>query len=138
MRRWEGFFAWSGSRGSFVPWKGYPHAQRRVGFFWGSDFRFSRISEVIEARPKVSIKDSEQLQNDYMTLPGRRLIGVLKRISTPDSGLRDLIGWLAAWDDRVTASSPQAALYEVWMSRDLGSAVIAQVAPYLSFTAKQP
>ena len=112
--------------------KDYPYAQRRVGFFWGSDFRFDRISEFIGGLPKVSVKDSEQLQNDYLTLPGRRLIGILKRISTSDSQLRDLIEWLAAWDDRVTASSPQAALYEVWVSHHLGSAVIAQVAPYMS------
>ncbi len=111
--------------------KDYPYAQRRVGFFWGNDFRFSRISEFIEGLPKVSVQDSEQLQNDDVTLPGRRLIGVLKRISTPDPQLRDLIGWLAAWDDRVTTSSPQAALYEVWISHHLGSAVMAEVAPYM-------
>jgi penicillin G amidase len=111
--------------------KDYPYAQRRVGFFWGNDFRFSRISEFIGGLAKVSVKDSELLQNDYVTLPGRRLIGVLKKISTPDSQLRDLIGWLAAWDDRVTAGSPQAALYEVWVSHHLGSAAIAQVAPYM-------
>jgi penicillin G amidase len=112
--------------------KDYPYAQRRVGFYWGSDFRFNRITEVIDGLPKVSVKDSEQLQNDYVTLPGRRLIEVLKRISTPNAELRDLIGWLAAWDERVTAGSPQAALYEVWMSHHLGSAVIAQVAPFMS------
>jgi penicillin amidase len=112
--------------------KNYPYAERRVGFFWGSDFRFDRISEFIDPRPKVSIKDSERLQNDYLTLPGRRLIGVLKKISTSDSRLRELIDWLAAWDDRVSASSPQAALYEIWVSHHLGAAVIAQVAPYLS------
>jgi penicillin amidase len=109
--------------------KDYPYAQRRVGFFWSDDSRFKRISEVIDGLSKVSIGDSEELQNDYVTLPGRRLIGVLSMIPTPDPQLKDLIRWLAAWDDRVTENSPQAALYEVWIAHHLGLAVIAQAAP---------
>jgi penicillin G amidase len=107
----------------------YPYAKRRVGFLWADDSRFRRIGEVIDKIPRTSKEDSEELQNDYLTLPGRRLIGVLNGIQTSDQHLADVIQWLSAWDSRVTASSPQAALYEVWVSHHLGSTVMAQAVP---------
>ena len=109
--------------------KDYPYQLRRLGFFWYDDYRFRRISDVIAASSKHSIEDSEKLQNDYLSLPGQRLIAVLSRIQTVDPELRDLIRWLAAWNGRVTVDSPQAALYEVWSSRHLPAAVVAQVVP---------
>jgi penicillin amidase len=108
---------------------GYPFAERRVGFTWNDDFRFKRIKDVLDQRPTVSLQDSENLQNDYVTEAGRRLLAVLQSISTQDPGLQELIHWLAAWDDRVTAQSPQAALFEVWFSRHLAPAVIDRIVP---------
>ena len=108
---------------------GYPYAERRIGFTWADDFRFNRISEVLDGLQKVSIKDSEELQNDYVTEGGRRLIRVLGSISTPDAKLQGIVRWLMAWDARVTAQSPQAALFEDWFSHHLAPAVVNQVAP---------
>jgi penicillin amidase len=109
--------------------KDYPYQLRRVGFFWYDDHRFNRISDVIAGSSKNSMEESEKLQNDYVSLPGQRLIAVLNGIQTADPQLKDLIRWLAAWNGTVTADSPQAALYEVWIARHLASAVIAQVVP---------
>lgn len=108
--------------------KDYPYAERRVGFTWADDFRFKRISEVLGGLPKISMQESVELQNDYVSLPGRRLIGVLGTIRTPVLEIQDVMRWLEDWDGRVTAGSPQAALFEVWCSHHLVSAVIAQAA----------
>ena len=118
--------------------KDYPYALRRVGFSWYDDYRFKHISDVIAGSSKNSIQDSEKLQNDYLTLPGRRLISVLSGIQTTDPQLKDGIQWLAAWDGRVTVDSAQAALYEVWISRHLASAVIAQVVPSMPESLRVP
>ena len=108
--------------------KGFPYEQRRVGFFWAGDTRFDHLSDVLTGLPKVSIQNSEQLQNDYVSIPGRRLIAVLQKITPHDPKIAELIKWLADWDDNVTVQSPQAALYEVWMSRHLMPAVLAKAA----------
>jgi penicillin amidase len=109
--------------------EGFPYAQRRISFTWIEDTRFHRISEVLDGLKKVSLVDSERLQNDNVSVPGHRLIRVLSTISTSDPQLQDTIRWLNDWDARVTVTSPQAAVYEVWVSRHLGSAVIALTAP---------
>src|SRR5262249_26444466 len=95
----------------------YPYQQRRLGFFWYDDYRFRRISDVLAVASKHSIADSEKLQNDFLSLPGQRLMAVLSRIQTTDPELQELMQWLASWNGRVTVDSPQAALYEVWISR---------------------
>ena len=109
--------------------KDYPYTQRRISFRWNDGFRFNRISEVLDALPKVSMQQSQDLQNDYVSLPARRLLSVLGAITTPVQELQDVVRWLKEWDDRVTADSPQAALFEVWCSHHLVSSVIAQAAP---------
>jgi penicillin amidase len=108
--------------------KGYPYEQRKTSFFWIDNARFDRISEVLDSLPKTSLKDSEALQNDYVNIAARRLVHLLGTIATPDPKLAELAQWLAAWDSNVTAQSPQAALYEVWLTRHLMPALLARIA----------
>jgi penicillin G amidase len=107
----------------------YPYQQRRVSFYWFDGTREKRIKEVLSGLAKGSIRDSEALQNDDLSISGRRLIRVLSEISVSDRTLQELIRWMKHWDFRVTTSSPQAALYEVWVSRFLGPEVIARTIP---------
>lgn len=107
----------------------YPYQTRRTGFIWSDPSRQQRIEEVIGAAPKFGIGESQKLQNDYTSLPARRLIRLLGTMQVQDPQLADAIHWLSGWDQRVTAESPQAALYEVWVSHHLGSAVTAAVIP---------
>lgn len=111
----------------------YPYAERRVSFDWIDDeFRFRRISEVLDGLPKSSVKDSAELQNDTLSLPARRLMTVLGVLVVPDPQLQEVAHWLSAWDGKVAAESPQAALFEVWISRHLLTAVMARITPALS------
>ncbi len=107
---------------------GYPYDQRKTSFFWIDNARFNRISEVLDGLPKVSLKDSEALQNDVVNVAARRLVHLLGTIATPDPKRAELAQWLAGWDANVTARSPQAALYEVWLTRHLTPALLAKVA----------
>jgi penicillin amidase len=111
--------------------KGYPYQTRRISFFWIDDSRFNRITEVLQGLPKVSLEDSQRLQNDFVTVPGRRLVHLLGTIPTSDPQLADVVRWLASWDANVAAQSAQAALYEVWIARHLTPAIFAKVASSL-------
>jgi penicillin amidase len=112
--------------------KDFPYRERRVSFFWVDDNRFNRISEVLDGLPRVSIANSEALQNDHVSLSARTLMGVLKGIKTMDPKLQDMLNWLTAWDCRIEARSPRAALYELWMAHHLGPTVIERIAPAIS------
>jgi penicillin amidase len=109
--------------------KDYPYQTRRTGFIWSDPSRQQRIEEVIGAAPKFGIEDSQKLQNDYTSMPARRLLKLLGAIQVQDAQLADTIHWLQGWDQRVTTESPQAALYEVWVSHHLGGAVTTAAIP---------
>ena len=94
---WTGF--WSGDQlpSSYNPKQGwfasanqmnlpnsYPYRERKLGFEWTNDSRFTRISEVLAALKKVSLEDSMRLQNDDLSIPARRLVTLLKLLSSAD------------------------------------------------------
>jgi penicillin amidase len=97
----------------------YPYQERRLGFEWSLPFRHQRIEEVLSGLSKVSIEDSMRLQNDVVSLPARRLVSLLKPLSSDDAATDAALRLLRGWNASEDADSPQAALYEVWSSRHL-------------------
>ncbi len=108
---------------------GYPYAERKLGFEWTNGSRHQRIDEVLKASPKVSIEDSERLQNDDVSIPARRLVALLAPLSSDDADTRAALALLKGWDAQMSANSAQAALEEVWLSRHLGRAFKDAVLP---------
>eukprot|EP00887_Chlorella_sp_A99_P003808 scaffold32.g3808.t1 len=106
---------------------GYPYAERKLGFEWTNGSRHQRIDEVLRALPKVSIEDTERLQNDIESVPARRLIALLRPLQPKDEKTRAALTLLVDWDARVHADSAAAALEEVWFSRHLGRAYKAAI-----------
>lgn len=117
--------------------KDYAYDKHPIGFFWIDNSRFKRISEVLDALPKVSVQDSEKLQNDHLALPARRLVPLLKLVKTTDSDVSETIRWLSDWNGDTAVESPQAALYGVWITHHLTPSVIERVAPTLSETTRK-
>nr|WP_240766513.1 penicillin acylase family protein [Paraburkholderia flava] len=107
----------------------YPYRERKLGFEWTNGSRHQRIDEVLKSLPKVSIEDSEKLQNDIVSIPARRLVALLAPLSSDDPDTRTALAMLKGWDASMRADSAQAALEEVWLSRHLGSAFKAAVLP---------
>ncbi|MGU7844162.1 penicillin acylase family protein, partial [Burkholderia sp. AW33-5] len=108
---------------------GYPYKQRKLGFEWTNASRHQRIDEVLKALPKVSIEDSERLQNDDVSIPARRLVALLAPLNSDDADTRAALTLLKDWDAHMRADSAQAALEEVWLSRHLGRAFKDAVLP---------
>jgi penicillin amidase len=132
---WAGF--WSGDQlpSTYNPKQGwfasanqmnlpedYPYKERKLGFEWTNNSRFTRISEVLSSLDKISLEDSMRLQNDDLSIPARRLVTLIKPLSSSDAKPRAALELFTDWDFVERADSPQAALFEVWLTRHLGKA----------------
>ncbi|MDR9837845.1 penicillin acylase family protein [Herbaspirillum huttiense] len=139
---WSGFWRGDQLPSSYNPAQGwfasanqmnlpadYPYRERKLGFEWTNNSRFTRISEVLASLPKVSLQDSMRLQNDDLAIPARRLAALLKPLSSDDANTRAALAMLGQWDYVERSESAQPALYEVWLSRHLGKAFKEAVLP---------
>ncbi len=101
---------------------GFPYREHKLGFEWPDNARARRIAQVLSKTPKASMEDMERLQGDVVSLNARRLVTLLKPLSSPDQKTQAALRLLSAWDGEEKATSAAAALYEVWWSRHLGHA----------------
>lgn len=108
---------------------GYPYAERRISFEWTNGARMARIAEVLAAKPKVTLADMMALQTDPTNSTAQRMIPLLAALPADDPKLASAVGLLKAWDHRATADSAGAALYETWIAKHLGRAVVARAVP---------
>ena len=122
----EGFIATANHMN--IP-ENYPWKERRLGFEWTNDSRFRRIHEVLSATPKVSLEDSQRLQNDTLSIPARRLLALLAPLSSADAKTQAALDLLRGWDAVERADAAQPALFEVWLSRHLGRAFLNAALP---------
>src|SRR5262249_824412 len=101
---------------------GYPYKERKLGFEWTNGSRHQRIDEVMSRASKLSIEDSMRLQNDQVSIPARRLVRLLKALSSDDAKTKSALSLLQGWDAVMDADAAAPALHEVWFSRHLGKA----------------
>jgi penicillin amidase len=110
--------------------RGYPIATRKIGFDrWADSARFERISEVLSENRKFTLADVIALQNDETSIHARRLIALLKTLTSQDPLTARALELLKEWDASDRADSAAAALFEVWIAKHLRNAVVAIVTP---------
>lgn len=132
---WAGFWRGNELPSSYNPREGfiatanaynipadYPARERKLGFEWTNPSRHQRVHEVLGSLPKVSLEDSERLQNDILSIPARRLTVLVAPLASDDEKTRRALAFLRGWDARLRADSPQAALEEIWQLRHLRKA----------------
>jgi len=107
----------------------YPYRDRKLGFEWSSNSRYSRLVESLSRQSKISIEDSMQLQNDVTSTSARRLQMVLKSFTPTEARAASARNLLLEWNGQMTGDSAAAALFEVWLSRYLGAAFNAAALP---------
>ncbi|WP_050403117.1 penicillin acylase family protein [Bradyrhizobium embrapense] len=110
----------------------YPVNERRVGFEWSDSARWQRITEVLQANSKVTLADAMALQNDDTGMLARRLIALLKPLTSDDANVKKGLDLLKAWDARDAEDSAAAAVYEVWIANHLGPVLLKTTAPKAS------
>jgi penicillin amidase len=91
--------------------EGYPH---QLGFLWADPFRFVRISEVLGSGQTTSLSDMMNLQQDFFSLPARRLVPLLKDLPASSPLVQKAMDTLKAWDFVLSPESGAAAVYVTW------------------------
>ena len=122
----QGFFATANQMN--LP-SDYPVSMRKIGFEWSDPARWQRIVEVLQAKPKLTLADAMDLQNDDTSMLARRLVRLLKPLQSDDANSKKGLELLKGWDARDGADSAAAAVFEVWISNHLGAALLKAAAP---------
>ena len=91
----------------------YPY-WNAVGYEWSDPYRGDRVREVLESGRRHSMADMAALQTDYLSIPARQLIPLLKHIETNDQNILLVINMLQNWDFQLTPDSREAAIYVEW------------------------
>ncbi len=84
-----------------------------VGFSWADPYRGDRVNEVLGADKKMTMEDMKALQTDYLSIPARMLVPMLKNLVFTDKAAEAKTA-LTDWDFRLEANSIPAAIYVAW------------------------
>ena len=104
-------------------------AGHKIGFDWANDSRYCRIAEELEKRTRHSPEDMVALQTDFLSIPGRRLTGLLHDLTPSSAESAKAIKVLARWGHRLAADSAGGALFQIWFGRHLVPATIDALTP---------
>ena len=94
--------------------EGYPHS---VGFLWTDPYRFARLEEILGSGRKFTMTDMMNLQHDYLCLPARTLIPLLKGLESENPQAQKALEKLLSWDFIMDIGSVEATIYSVWERR---------------------
>jgi penicillin G amidase len=106
----KGFF--STANENLVP-QNYAH-RNAVGWGWGDSWRADRINEVLGSGKKHSLSDMMRLQFDYLSIPARTLVPMIKELKSSDQKVEAARNLLLSWNYVLNANSIEAAIYVMW------------------------
>ena len=123
---WDGYLPIIEKPNDYNPAKGYlatanqnitPENYTRwdaIGFSWSDPYRGNRVDEILSDRTKkLTMEDMKALQTDYLSIPARILVPMLKEYDFSDKAAEAKTK-LNDWDYRLEASSVPAAIYVAW------------------------
>lgn len=135
---WQGFYGAGDLPHIFNPAAGYfataneqnvpadwPLPTERIGHEWIEGARASRIAETLAATPVHTVASSCALQTDLLSLPARRVTRLLVGLSG-EGDTAAALALFAGWDAVLAPDSATAALFEVWWSKHLRPAILAE------------
>jgi len=120
-----------------VTWQEWESADRFC-YEWSAEYRFRRISDVLDTASRLGIEDCQALQLDVRSLPAVAMLNALRAILGPKGCTGEEAQWawaeLSDWDGAMEADSRAAAVFEVWHRRFFRPALLrwalrSQVAP---------
>ena len=102
----------------------YPYRERKLGFEWAAPFRLHRIQAVLRRQRDGSVADSRRLQVDHRSLQAARIVPLLAGLEPRNRRTARAIRLLRRWDRDLSPDSGAAALFEIWNSIELPTAVL--------------
>jgi len=91
-----------------APFEKFPGGQE-----FDPGWRAQRITQLLQAKEKLSLEDLGAIQRDVMSIPGKEIASYLGKLPETDPKLSSAIKRLREWDGRLTADSVPGALYKV-------------------------
>jgi penicillin G amidase len=93
---------------------GYSHP---LNYYWAPRARHDRIVEMLARKPKFSIADFEQMQQDTVSLPARKFVAMVKTWEPrPDSRGSQQKPAFIRWNGDMRMDSKEALVYEAWVT----------------------
>jgi penicillin G amidase len=106
---------WATANENLIP-SNYEH-RNAVGWTWADSYRADRINEVLGAEKKFSSVDMMKLQCDYLSIPARTLVPMLKNLKSVDERTQKATSLLLNWNFEMEKSSVAAGIYAAWEKR---------------------
>ncbi len=78
---------------------------KQLSYEWAQPDRYRRIVEMLSSGKKFEVQDFETMQQDVTSLNAHRFMSILGKDSP-----------LSGWDGKLRIDSPQALLYEEWVT----------------------
>ncbi|MEY4930050.1 MAG: hypothetical protein RI909_774 [Bacteroidota bacterium] len=103
---------WATANENLVPFN-YAH-RNAVGWGWADSWRADRINEVLGSGKKHSLADMMRLQFDYLSIPARTLVPMLKELKSSDAKVEAARNQLLSWNYVLDANSTEAGIYVMW------------------------
>ena len=109
----EGFFVTANNH--LTP-PDYPHRDA-IGWEWSDPYRWVRASEVLGSGRRHSMSDMAALQTDYLSVPARTLVPLLRHVSSDAAVVEEARRQLLAWNHVLAPESPAAGIYAAFEAR---------------------
>ena len=113
----EGFFA---TANNHVTPPDYPYRDA-IGWEWSDPYRWARASEVLGSGRRHTVADMMALQTDYLSIPARTLVPMLRHVTATDDDTERARHRLLAWDFVLAPESVVAGIYNAFESRLRGN-----------------
>ncbi|MBZ9714833.1 penicillin acylase family protein [Deinococcus multiflagellatus] len=82
---------------------------------WAEPYRAERITQLLSAKPRLSVADFQAAQLDTQSLVWRDFRTLLLATAPGSDDARRALADLRAWDGRMTVDSRPALLFEAWL-----------------------
>ncbi len=85
-----------------------------IAYRWSDAYRGNRINEILGSGKKLSMEDMMKLQTDYLSIPARTLVPLLKNLPFNDYLTSKARKYLLDWDYVLDKGSIPAGIYIAW------------------------
>ena len=120
---WDGYLPIKAKPSEYNPARGYIETSNSnytppdfpyldaIAYTWTDPYRWARGSEVLESGRKFSMMDMIELQHDYLSIPARSLVPMLRGLRAGDERVEQARRRLLDWNHVLDADSFEAGIY---------------------------
>ena len=120
---WDGYLPIKAKPSEYNPDRGYIETSNSnytppdfpyldaIAYTWTDPYRWARGSEVLASGRKFNMMDMIELQHDYLSIPARSLVPMLRTLRATDERVEQARRRLLDWNHVLDADSVEAGIY---------------------------